>query len=344
MRSPKPFKKESISVAFMVEQIRNRVGMEVIEINRVDASEREVVESNLHRPGLALAGYTDLFTYRRVQVLGNTESQFLSHLGDEARLEAFSHLVQFEVPCIFLTESNTLPPTLVHMATAAGIPIYCTPVPTTEFMHHLRDFLEDQFALQQTVHGSLVDVYGIGLLLVGKSGIGKSEVALDLVERGHRLVADDVVVVTKKSEGVLMGSGTEMTQHFMEIRGLGIVDVRAMFGIRAIRFQKRVEVVVGMEVWEPDKEYTRIGMVEEWQDILGVPLPLVELPIVPGKNVTVICEVIAMNHLLRHYGYDPAQVFARRLAERISSKGSGLPDGDSSRPRRGTEWFEHDTE
>jgi HPr kinase/phosphorylase len=344
MRSPKPFQKEAISVAFMVEQIRERVGIDVHEVNGVDATKREVVESNLHRPGLALAGYTELFTHKRVQVLGNTESQFLTRFGEERQREAFGHLVQFDVPCIFLTEDNTLPPALVAMATDAGIPVYTTPIPSTEFMYHLRDFLEDQFALQQTVHGSLVDVYGIGLLLVGKSGIGKSEVALDLVERGHRLVADDVVVVTKKSEGVLMGAGTELTQHFMEIRGLGIVDVRAMFGIRAIRFQKRVEVVVGMEVWEPDKEYTRLGMVDEAQEILGVPLPLVELPIVPGKNVTVICEVIAMNHLLRHYGYDPAQVFASRLAERIRSKTGAPHAGDASRPRRSTEWFEHDTE
>jgi HPr kinase/phosphorylase len=342
MRHSKPFHKEAISVAFMVEQVRERVGIEIVELNGVGATERKVVESNLHRPGLALAGYTDLFTYRRVQVLGNTETQFLAHFGEAERERAFRHLVQFDVPCIFLTENNTLAPALTRMATEAGIPVYSTPVPSTEFMYHLRDFLEDQFALQQTVHGSLVDVYGVGLLLVGKSGIGKSEVALDLVERGHRLVADDVVVVTKKSEGVLMGAGTEMTQHFMEIRGLGIVDVRAMFGIRAIRFQKRVEVVVGMEVWEPDKEYTRIGMVDDTQGILGVPLPLVELPIVPGKNITVICEVIAMNHLLRHYGYDPAQVFASRLAERIRSKSRGR--GDGSLPRRSTEWFEHDTE
>jgi HPr kinase/phosphorylase len=342
MRNSKPFQKEAISVAFMVEQLRERIGIEVTALNDADASAREVTESNLHRPGLALAGYTDLFTYKRVQVLGNTESQFLTHFDEGRREEAFRNLVQFDVPCMFLTESNTLPPALVKMATDAGIPVYSTPVPSTEFLYHLRDFLEDQFALQQTVHGSLVDVYGIGLLLVGKSGIGKSEVALDLVERGHRLVADDVVVVTKKSEGVLMGAGTEMTQHFMEIRGLGIVDVRAMFGIRAIRFQKRVEVVVGMEVWEPDKEYTRLGMVDDMQEILGVPLPLVELPIVPGKNITVICEVIAMNHLLRHYGYDPAQVFASRLAERIRSKTGGQRDG--TLPRRSTEWFEHDTE
>ena len=136
-----------------------------------------------------------------------------------------------------------------------------------------------------------------------------------------------------------MGAGTELTQHFLEIRGLGIVDVRAMFGIRAIRFQKRVEVVVGMELWEPDKEYTRLGMVEDDYDVLDSKLPLVKLPIVPGKNVTVICEVIAMNHLLRHYGYDPAQVLARRLADRIRSKDDG-----AGTPRRSTEWFEHDTE
>ncbi len=342
MRSPEPFKKESITVAFLVEQLRERIGVEVVEVNHVEASARVLTESNLNRPGLALAGYTDLFTHARVQVIGNTESQYLAHLGDEARREAFGHLVQFAIPCLFLTESNGLPVELVQMATGAGIPVFSTPVPSTEFMHHLRDFLEDQFALQQTVHGSLVDVYGIGLLLVGKSGIGKSEVALDLVERGHRLVADDVVVIAKKSEGVLMGAGTELTQHFMEIRGLGIVDVRAMFGIRAIRFQKRVEVVVAMEVWERDKEYTRIGMVEASEEILGVGLPLVQLPIVPGKNVTVICEVIAMNHLLQHYGYDPAQVFARRLADRIRSKENR--DGGASRPRRSTEWFEHDTE
>jgi HPr kinase/phosphorylase len=205
-------------------------------------------------------------------------------------------------------------------------------------MFHLRDFLEDQFAQQQTVHGSLVDVYGIGMLLVGKSGIGKSEVALDLVERGHRLVADDVVVVTKKGDGVLIGSGTELTQHMMEIRGLGIVDVRAMFGVRAIRFQKRVEVIVEMEIWDSEREYTRLGMIDEYESVMGVRLPLVKLPIVPGKNVTVISEVIAMNHLLRHYGYDPAQVLAQRLADRIREK------KDGGIPRRSTEYFEHDTE
>src|SRR5690554_3138612 len=279
---PKTFKKEFITVQFMVEQLNSTVNLAVEAVNDVDASGRNVTESNLHRPGLALAGYVDLFTYQRVQILGNTENQYLEHLSKEARIEAFKNLIQFPIPCIVLTEGNELDPDLVELATEAGVPVYRTNVPSTQFMALLRDFLNDQFSLQQTVHGSLVDVYGIGLLLIGKAGIGKSEVALDLVERGHRLVADDVVIVTKKEEQLLIGSGTDLVQHFMEIRGLGLVDVRAMFGIRAIRFQKRVEVVVNMHVWDSDEEYTRLGMVDESFDILGVKLPLVKLPITPG--------------------------------------------------------------
>ena len=180
-------------------------------------------------------------------------------------------------------------------------------------------------------------MYGIGLLLTGKAGIGKSEVALDLVERGHRLVADDVVIATRRDGSILMGSGTDLVQHFMEVRGLGLVDIRAMFGIRAIRFQKRIEVIVNMQIWDPDREYTRIHMVEDTQEILGVDLPTVQVPITPGKNITVICEVIAMNYLLRHYGYDPAEVFAKRLRQRIQQRGG-------ARPARGVEYFEQDYE
>ncbi|ARA94569.1 MAG: HPr kinase/phosphorylase [Bacteroidetes bacterium] len=334
---PKTFRKESITVAFMVEMLNSAVGIEVKPVNRVDATQRVVTESNLHRPGLVLAGYVELFTYQRVQILGNTENQYLAHLDEAARRTAFQTLIRFPIPCIILTDSNTLPGDLVQMATEAGVPVYRTPVPSTRFMALLRDFLNDQFAPQQTIHGSLVDVYGIGLLLMGKSGIGKSEVALDLVERGHRLVADDVVIVTRKEENLLMGSGTDLVQHFMEIRGLGLVDIRAMFGIRAIRFQKRVEVVVNMQLWDENEEYTRLGMVDDVHRILEVELPMVKVPITPGKNITVICEVIAMNYLLRHQGYDPAEVFAKRLARRIRQKGS-------SPPRRGTEYFEHDYE
>jgi HPr kinase/phosphorylase len=337
LHQPKTFKKESITVQFMVDQLRTAVGMVVEALNDVDAARKLVTESNLHRPGLALAGYVDLFTYQRVQILGNTENQYLDHLQIEERQTAFHNLIQFPIPCIILTENNVLDAELMALASDANVPMYRTPVPSTEFMAVLRDFLNDQFSLQQSIHGSLVDVYGIGLLLVGKSGIGKSEVALDLVERGHRLVADDVVILTKKEEQLLMGSGTDLVQHFMEIRGLGLVDVRAMFGVRAIRYQKRVEVVVNMQLWDSAEEYTRLGMVEESYAIMGINLPMVKLPITSGKNVTVICEVIAMNYLLRHYGYDPAEVFAKRLAERIQRKGAATTS-------RGVEYFEHDYE
>lgn len=337
--TPKVFQKEYITVDFLVEKLTNRVGVPLQAFNDVETSDRKVTESNLHRPGLALAGYVDLFTHHRVQVLGNTENQFLNHLNKEARTRAFAKLVEYPVPVLFLTENNTLDQELIDLATEQNIPVFGTEKPTVDFMTSIGDFLLDQFAPQTSIHASLVDVYGIGLLLTGKSGIGKSEVALDLVERGHRLVADDVVIVTKKDQQVLMGSGTDLVQHFMEVRGLGLIDVRAMFGIRAIRFQKRVEVVVNMQLWDPDEEYTRIGMVDDYYEILGAKLPCVKLPITPGKNVTVLCEVIALNHLLSNYGYDPAEVFSKRLAERIHKK-----SGRGNAPSRGIEYFEHDYE
>ena len=335
--TPKVLRKESVSLAFVVEQLRERVKVEVTLLNDVPLTERRIVEHNLHRPGLVLAGYTELFQFQRVQILGNTEGRYLAHLDPAARQAAIDHLFAFDVPALVLTADNRPPPELLETATAKGVPVFATPVATTRFMALLGGFLNDQFAPHATVHGALVDVYGVGLLLTGKSGIGKSEIALDLVERGHRLVADDVVVVTRTEANLLMGAGTELVQHFMEIRGLGLIDVRAMFGIRAIRFQKRVEVVISMSVWDGAEEYTRLGMVDDTQDFLGVELPLVKLPITPGKNVTVICEVIAMNYLLRHYGYDPAEVFAKRLADHIRSKGAGAPI-------RSTEYFESDTE
>ena len=338
MPRPQTFQKDSITVDFMVRQLRETVGIDIEAVtDDVTPEERPVTESNLHRPGLALAGYVDLFTHQRVQVLGNTETRYLHHLEDQSRREAFDHLLQFPVPCIVLTDGNALDPSLVARAGDAGIPVYRTPVPTVQFMSSLRSFLTDQFAPQRAVHGALVDVYGIGLLLMGKSGIGKSEVALDLVERGHRLVADDVVIATRRDDAILMGSGTDLVQHFMEIRGLGLVDIRSMFGVRAIRFQKRIEVVVNMQLWDEEKEYTRIHMVEDTHELLGVDLPMVQVPITPGKNITVICEVIAMNYLLRHYGYDPAEVFTERLRQRIQQEGS-------PGPRRTIEYFEQDYE
>ena len=332
MRRPQPFRRESIRVDALVERLRDRVHLDV-EAAGAGPGDRVVTTRHVHRPGLVLAGYTEHFEPLRVQILGNTECRYLAWMGDDRAAESFGQLLAFDPPCVVVTADNALPDALVRLADGAGVPVFCTPTPTVPFMGYLRDVLTDHFAEQLTVHGSLVDVYGIGLLLTGPAGIGKSEMALDLVERGHRLVADDVVMATRTGAGVVMGAGTDLTEHFMEIRGLGIIDVKAMFGVRAIRYQKRIEVVVKIHPWDEDEEYTRIDMVTETEPILGVDLPIVKLPITPGKNVTVICEVIAMNHLLRHYGYDPAEAFTARLRDKIQQKSRGGAD-------RGVNWFE----
>ena len=333
-------RKEKISVAYIVERLRERVQVEINAFVAKDyGSQRYVTEADLHRPGLALAGFVKLFTHQRLQIIGNTESRYLKSLSKKEQQEAFGNIIQFDVPALFITHSNTLPEHLLDMAEEAGIPIYGTPVESTRFLQLLRDFLEDQFAMQTMLHGSMVDVYGIGILISGKSGIGKSEVALDLVERGHRLVSDDAVILTKKNN-VLMTSATEMNKHFMEIRGLGIIDIMSMFGVRAIRYQKRLEVVLELSLWdEESQDIERTGLNRDTTPIMGVNIPLIKLPITPGKNITVIAEVIAMNYLLRHYGYDPAEAFQQKVKKHIAEKKK-----PSAMPRRAIEYFEGDVE
>jgi HPr kinase/phosphorylase len=326
-------RKKSITVGFLFEATADRFKLK--KLNGENGFENQIRDKNLNRPALALAGYLDLFTYDRVQIIGNTEIRYLSSLQLAQRNQAFTKLLDYHMPCIVLTNNNKVHESLLEAAAEKNIPVFGTPFETTKIVYFLADFLDDQFSPQVVVHGSLVDVYGVGVLLTGRSGIGKSEIALDLIERGHRLAADDVVMITRKGEGILMGAGTDLVKHFMEIRGLGLLDVRSMFGIRAIRYQKRVEVVVELEDWKVDQEYTRTGLDDQNIAILDVEVPLVKLPIFPGKNVTVITEVIALNYLLKHYGYDAAKEFAKRLEGMIGQKKKGS---------RVINYFEHDFE
>ncbi|HEX7572259.1 MAG TPA: HPr(Ser) kinase/phosphatase [Bacteroidota bacterium] len=326
-------RKKSITVGFLYEQTHERFKLK--QLNGENGFDHQIKDRNLNRPGLALAGYVELFTYDRVQLMGNTEIRYLNSLRPPQRTASFISLLEFKIPCIILTNGNVISDDLLQAASVKNIPVFGTPFETTKISYFLADFLDDQFSPQIVVHGSLVDVYGAGVLLTGPSGIGKSEIALDLIERGHRLVADDVVMVTRKGEGILMGAGTDLVKHFMEIRGLGLIDVRSMFGIRAIRYQKRVEIVVELEEWKPDQDYTRTGLDEISMTLLDVDIPLVKLPIFPGKNVTVITEVISLNYLLRHYGYDAAKEFSKRLEGVIGQKKKGS---------RAINYFEHDFE
>jgi HPr kinase/phosphorylase len=333
LRHIKETKKNSITVGFLFDVNKKRLNL--VSVNGDIGFEREITDKNIHRPGLALAGYVELFTYDRVQIFGNTEIRYLNHLTFDERINAFNTIFKFDLPCIFVTSENKLDDELVAIATEHHVSVILTPLETTKFVYFISDFLDDHFAPQTVLHGSFVDVDGIGVLITGRSGIGKSEIALDLVERGHRLVADDVVMVTRKGEGILMGAGSDVVKHYMEIRGLGLIDVRSIFGIRSIRFQKRIEIIVELQEWRTDIEYTRTGLDHEDISILGVSLPHIKLPIVPGKNITVIVEVIAMDYQLKHYGYDSAKEFAKRLDAAIAEKTKG---------KRVINYFDHDFE
>lgn len=327
-------KKEFITVDFFYNNAKKIGKLELVSED--PDLERNITDQNLHRPGLALAGFVDLFSFTRVQIFGNTEARYLKKLATDQQKKSLLTIFQFKVPCIILTNNNKPVPALLELAKEKKVPIFTTPYNTTKLVYLLSDFLDDQFSQRITIHGSFVDVYGVGICFVGNSGIGKSEVALDLIERGHRLVADDVIILTKKGEGILIGSGTEIAKHNMEIRGLGIIDVERIFGIRAIRYQKRLEILVELEVWDDKANYTRTGLDETTTTISEIEIPYIKLPILPGKNITVISEVIALNYLLKHYGYDAAEIFKKRLSDRISDK--------NSKTQRATDYFEHDFE
>ena len=271
-------------------------------------------------PGLVLAGYTARFIGDRINILGETEIHYLSDLDAPTRRAKLEAFYAFDLPCVIVTKGQEPPADLVALAEGRGIPLIRTPLKTAEFYRRLRPFLDEAMAPATTVHASLADVYGVGLLFVGRSGIGKSECVLDLVERGHRLVADDLVHLSRRGNDVLLGRGHELSQHHMEIRGVGLVDIKALFGIRAVRQQKRVEVVVRLEDWDNTREYDRTGLDVQSTEYLGVTVPLVSVPLNPGKNLTVICEVVAMNHLLHYTGVDTAKAFNERLVRHMREK------------------------
>jgi len=307
-----------IEIEELFEDNRDRLPLELVAGG--EGLKRQIVEKELHRPGLALAGFLELFTFDRVQILGNTEIRYLAALSHEERAASLDKVMKLEIPCLIVCNDNEIPAELKEHANRRNIPVFHSTRTTTDLIHLLSDYLDDRFAPYISVHSSLVDVYGTGMLFTGRSGIGKSEIALDLVERGHRLVGDDVVRIDKKAEGILIGTSPEVIRHMLEVRGVGLIDVRKMFGVRAIRMQKRIEVEVLLEEWDDNIEWERIGLDYETTKILGVEIPLIRLPIFPGKNITMIAEVIALQIHLRIYGVNPAEEMNKRIREEIDRK------------------------
>ena len=248
-------------------------------------------------------------------VFGETEITYLATVSEEEAKDRLDKFFSFDVPAVFVSKGQDVPDYFLAAATRRGVPVLRSSLSTKRLYQLIKPFLELSLAPSTTLHGSLASVYGVGLLFVGKSGIGKSECVLDLVERGHRLVADDLVLVSRQGNDVLMGRGHELQRHHMEIRGVGIIDVSALFGVRAIRQQKRIEVIVNLEMWDQERGYSRTGLEEDFKDVLGVQVPRVTVPLNPGKNITVISEVVAMNHLLKFTGVHSAAAFDQRIRQ-----------------------------
>lgn len=316
----------AISAQTLFEERCEELDLEII----IDVAEPKlpITVSDVNRPGLALAGFTENFLYERIQILGETEMLYLGTLSKEGRCTAIDRLFERELPCLIVSKGLPIDPRILERCRENSVPLIRTRMSTTPFIHQLTAYLNDVFAPRTTLHGSLMDVYGVGLLFTGESGIGKSETALDLVERGHRLVADDIVIVSRRPPSVIVGSSNELLGHRMEIRGVGIVDVREMFGIRATRLRKRIQVEVRLVRWDPEAPYERLGLEERTTSVLGVRIPYVMIPLVPGKNVSVLAEVVAMNHLIKSSGKNAAADLDARLKELMHQDRSASPIGD----------------
>ncbi len=279
---------------------------------------RRITVPRIQKPGLALTGYIEQVHPERVQILGATEMGYLEKLGPETRTSGIANLVGLEPACICLTRGLPAPDDLLRLADAQGVPLFSTPLMSSVFIDRITKYLEDQLSPTTSIHGVLMDVLGVGILLVGKSGIGKSEAALDLVMRGHRLVADDIVDIRKRPPDTVFGSGSEIIKHHMEIRGLGIINIKDLFGIAAVRETKKVELVVELVEWREDEEYDRLGVEDLTYKILDIEIPQLRIPVRPGRNMTSIIEVAARNQLLKIQGHHSAREFQDRLNKAIA--------------------------
>ena len=300
-------------------------------ISGAEGLDNSVTRPRIQKPGLALVGFLEYIHPGRIQILGKSEITFIKERGPTERLRIVSQLCRQGGSCFVITSGLEAPEELVKETERYTVPLLRTELASSAIIDGLSQYLEDRLAPRAVVHGVLIDIYGLGVMLMGDSGIGKSECALELVVRGHRLVSDDVVEIRKKGD-LLVGTGPELTRYHMELRGLGIVNVKDLFGVASVRREKFVEYVIKLDPWKPGKRYDRLGLDEGGFEILGISLPYVEMPVGPGRNLSVLIEVAARNHLLKLKGFHPARELARRLGERLRTPS---PQGASEEERAG---------
>jgi HPr kinase/phosphorylase len=282
---------------------------------------RKMYQPDLNRPGLALSGFFDDFAFKRLQLFGRGECAYLEKLAREDNWSAVERIFTFEIPCCIFTSGARPHPRFLEIAEEMKVPVLQTALTSSEFSLRIIRALSNIFAASKTIHGVLVEVSGMGVLILGDSGVGKSETALELIERGHRLVCDDAVEIRCVSGNILMGKGTnQMLGHHLEVRGVGIINIAQMFGIRAIREKKQIQMVMELELWNPDKDYERLGTHVQTMEILGVGLPYMRIPVKPGRNMAILIETAAMNERLKKLGYFSAQEFNQNVIKWLESE------------------------
>lgn len=286
--------------------------------------ERKIITSDISRPGIEMTGYFNFYPNERLQLIGRTEMAYYMDLSDEEKYDRAVRLCTDITPGIVISRGMNIPQQLIEVAEETGVPILRTSMKTTRVISRLTNYLEEKFAPMTSVHGVLVDIYGVGVLITGQSGVGKSETALELVKRGHRLVADDNVEILQEDYDTLVGSSPKILENMLEIRGLGIIDVMTLFGAGAVRTKKRISVVIHLENWDDSKQYDRLGLDEDTMQIMDVKLPKATVPVRPGRNLAVIIEVAAMNFRLKLMGVNTAEQFSARLSNIIENEKSML--------------------
>lgn len=286
----------------------------------VDVADKRIEVPDINRPALQLTGYFEHFDSDRVQLIGYVEYTFLETMDEEHKQEIYKKLLSYQIPCIVFSRSMKPEQMFLDMAEEANIPVYNTEKKTAQFTAEIIRWLNVQLAPCISIHGVLVDVYGVGVLIMGESGIGKSEAALELIKRGHRLVSDDVVEIRKVSDETLVGTAPDITRHFIELRGIGIVDVKTLYGVQSVRETQNIDLVITLEDWDKEKKYDRLGMEEEYTEFLGNKVVCHQLPIRPGRNLAIIVETAAINYRQKKMGYNAAQELYKRVQQNLTKK------------------------
>ncbi len=288
----------------------------------IDLTKRKITTAEINRPALQLTGFYDYFDHERVQLIGMVESAYLNSVSKDMRCRIYERLFATKIPCLIFCRGLTSckEDNIPQMAEKYGIPLLVTNDPTTTFTSRLIRYLSYELAPRMSLHGVMVDVFGEGVLILGESGLGKSETALELVQRGHRLVADDIVEIRRISDNELMAQGAEMIQNLVELRGIGVINIKEMYGVQAVRMNKSIDMVIKLEPWKPDVVYDRIGLEQETTDILGNAVACYTIPIMVGRNLAMVIEAAALNHRVKKMGYNAAEELKRRVNENVEKR------------------------